>query len=43
MKWEDIESSLFYIINGQQNVAASKKMMDEDSGVDNDTKADFQK
>ena len=41
-KWDEIKNSLFYIINGQHSVAASRLMMEDDSGIDDDTKKHFE-
>ena len=38
---EEIQDGEFYIINGQHSVAASKLIMQVDSGVDEDVKNDF--
>ncbi len=42
-KWEDIQHGLFYIINSQHSIAASKMMMEEDSGIDEKTQKEFEK
>ena len=39
--WEEIKDGEFYIINGQHNVAASKKITKAKSGIDDDVKRDF--
>jgi len=42
-KWEDVEHGLFYIINGQHSVAASRMMMEDNSEIDETTQKEFEK
>ena len=39
--WEEIKDGSFYVINGQHSVAASLKICDSTTGVDDDIKNDF--
>ena len=40
-EWEDIKGGLFYIINGQHSVEASKFMLDDKNNVDKDERKNF--